>query len=88
MNAFDIIKGHTKEILNINKDISEKRMKICYSCPIFSNKLGGICNSKLYLNPNTGDVSTTQKPGYIRGCGCRCLAKTRLATAKCVAGKW
>ena len=47
-----------------------------------------MCNSRLWLNVNTGDVSTTAKTGYERGCGCRLSAKTRLANAKCPAGKW
>ena len=47
-----------------------------------------MCNSRLWLNVNTGDVSTTMKPGYINGCSCRLHAKTRLPNAKCPAGKW
>lgn len=88
MNVVDIVTGHTKELLNLGEDLSKNRLKICYSCPLYSNKLGGICNSKLWLNVNTGDVSTTVKPGYVRGCSCRLNAKTRLANATCPAGKW
>ena len=88
MNVIDIVTGHTKELLNLGEDLSKNRLRICYSCPLYSNKLGGICNSKLWLNVNTGDVSTTAKSGYKRGCGCRLSAKTRLAQAKCPAGKW
>ena len=84
----DIVNGHVKELFNLNKELSQNRLKICYSCPIYSKKLGGLCNNKLWLNPETGDVSTTQKEGYIRGCGCRTASKTRLPNAKCVAGKW
>ena len=58
------------------------------NCPLYSNRMGGICNNKLWLNINTGDVSTTNKPGYKSGCGCRLSAKTRLAQAKCPVGKW
>lgn len=47
-----------------------------------------MCNSKLWLNPDTGDISVHEKNGYKRGCGCRLLAKTKLKTAKCPAGKW
>lgn len=88
MNVVDIINGHTKELLNLGEDLSKSRLHICYSCPLYSNKLGGICNSKLWLNVNTGDVSTTAKPGYVRGCSCRLNAKTRLTNAACPAGKW
>lgn len=88
MNVIDIALGHAKELLNLGEDLSKNRLKICYSCPLYSNKLGGICNSKLWLNVNTGDVSTTAKTGYERGCGCRLSSKTRLANAKCPAGKW
>ncbi len=88
MNMLDIINGHTKELFNLNQELSRSRLEICYKCPIYSSRLGGICNSKLWLNPNTGDVSSKAKDGYIRGCNCRLSAKTRLPDAKCVAGKW
>lgn len=88
MNIFDIANGHLKELFNLNEELSKSRLKICYSCPLYSDKLGGICNSKLWLNPNTGDVSTKAKEGYIRGCSCRVNSKTRLPEAKCVTGKW
>lgn len=88
MNILDIANGHIKNILNLNQDISRNRLQICYKCPLYSTKLGGICNNKLWLNANTGDVSDTQKPGYKRGCGCVLSAKTRLANALCPLGKW
>lgn len=88
MNVVDIVNGHVQELLNLGEDLSKSRLKICYSCPLYSNKLGGMCNSRLWLNVNTGDVSTTAKIGYERGCGCRLSAKTRLAQAKCPVGKW
>ena len=64
MEVKNIIHGHINEIFNLNEDISKNRLKVCY-------KLGGICNNRLWLNVNTGDVSTTMKPGYINGCSCR-----------------
>jgi hypothetical protein len=88
MNILDIANGHIKEVLNLNEELSKNRLEICYKCPLFSKRLGGICSSKLWLNVNTGDVSSTAKEGYIRGCNCRMLAKTRIPNARCVAGKW
>ena len=64
MNILDITNGHIKELFNINKELSDSRMKICRICPLFLNKLGGICNNRLWLNVNTGDVSVTKKEGY------------------------
>ena len=84
----NIVEGHVNELLNRNKNISEIRMKICKVCPIFQNKLGGICNSNLWLNPITNDVSFPKKDGYIRGCGCRLQAKTTLIDEQCEAHKW
>lgn len=60
MQIGQIVKGHVNEVLGLNKDISEERLNICYSCPIYSPKFGGLCNNRLWLNPNTGDVSTTE----------------------------
>ena len=88
MEIKNIIQGHINEVFNINEDISKNRLKICYRCPLYSNKLGGICNSRLWLNRNTGDVSVIMKPGYIKGCGCRLRSKTRLPNAKCPVDKW
>ena len=88
MEVGNIIKGHFNEVLNINEDISKNRLEICYRCPLYSSRLGGVCNNRLWLNVNTGDVSTTKKPGYLCGCGCRLSAKTRLPSAECPVGKW
>lgn len=88
MEIGNIVKGHINEVLQLNKDISEGRLEICYQCPLYSPKLGGICNNRLWLNPETGDVSTVKKDGYVNGCSCRLNAKTRLNNASCPAGKW
>lgn len=88
MEIGNIIHGHVNELLGLNKDISESRLKICYACPIYSPKFGGICNSRLWLNVNTGDVSTTPKEGYKNGCNCRLMAKTKVPHAVCPLGKW
>lgn len=70
------------------KELSiEQRLEICKKCPIYSVNRG-ICNPKLYLNPDTGDVTTSQKPGYIRGCGCNVFFKAKNRTNHCNAGKW
>lgn len=84
----DIANGHINEILGLNEDISEKRMKICRTCPLFKKSFGGLCNPKLWLNPTTMEVSTHQKSEYYKGCGCRLLAKTRLPYASCPAKRW
>ena len=65
----------------------EERRKICEECPIFSS-VRGVCNPKLWLNPDTNDVSTSPKAGYIRGCNCHVLIKLRNLNNHCVAGKW
>ena len=46
------------------------------------------CNGKLYLNPETNDVSIKPKAGYIKGCSCYIPRKVLNAKAKCPAGKW
>ena len=88
MSVGNIIAGHWNELTGKNTDISTNRLKICYACQLYSPRLGGICNNKLWLNKNTGDVSTVQKDGYQRGCGCRLNPKTRLPNEVCPLGKW
>lgn len=73
---------------DLNKEVSEKRMKICRACPLYTIKFGGTCNSKLYLNPNTGEVSPFPKNGFIKGCGCVLQKKTLDPIGGCPAGKW
>ena len=65
----------------------EERRKICEACPIY-HPVKGICNPKLWLNPNNNDVSTSPKTGYIRGCNCAVMIKMRNPNNHCVAGKW
>lgn len=88
MEIKNIIKGHTNELFGINKNLSEQRLNICKKCPIYSHEFGGLCNSKLYFDPETNEVSTNRKFGFIKGCGCRLKAKTTVASAHCPADKW
>ena len=68
------------------KELStNERLRICHSCPIFNNNK---CNSKLWINPDTDEVSTYAKPGYIRGCGCLITVKAKSPLNHCIAGKW
>lgn len=83
-----ILTGHLNEILGTNKVSSEFRLSICKTCPLMKNVFGGICNDKLWLNTETGDISLKEKDGYKNGCGCRLKAKTTLPDAKCPTGKW
>jgi hypothetical protein len=48
-----IVKGHLNELVGLNEDISEYRMKICKKCPIYSLEWGGVCNRKLWIDPDT-----------------------------------
>ena len=70
----------------IPKYVTERTI-ICRKCPICDNERE-ICNAHLYLNPNTNDVSTESKEGYIKGCGCHLKWKIANKKSKCPAGKW
>ena len=65
----------------------EERWRICEECPIY-NPNGKICNPKLWLNPDTNEVSTHAKSGYIQGCGCSLTFKIKNLSNHCIAGKW
>ena len=65
----------------------KERLRICESCPIYSSARG-LCNPNLYLNPETNDVSSKPKEGYIKGCGCYIKFKMKNINNHCVAGKW
>lgn len=83
-----IIEGHWNELTGRNKTMSETRLQICYKCSLYSPKLGGVCNKKLWVDTQTGDISITKKDGYVNGCGCRVQAKTTLPNAQCPLNKW
>lgn len=86
----DIIDGHLKELFNKEEDLSKERLLVCKTCPLYKSDsiLGAICNSKLYLNPDTNDISNYPRKGYYNGCNCRLEAKSRLLNGKCPLGKW
>ena len=67
------------------EDLVKTRIKICERCPIYSR---GRCNSNLWINPDTNEVSTYARTGYIRGCNCLIAVKARNPNNHCVAGKW
>lgn len=64
---------------------TDERLEICNKCPIYNN---GRCNSNLWLNPNTNEVSTYARIGFIRGCNCLIPVKAKNKMNHCVAGKW
>ena len=88
MGAGDIIKGHVNEVFGLNEKISANRLRICYACPLYSKKLGGVCNNKLYLNVDTGEVSKVRRKGFKNGCGCLMSRKAKLVSSKCPINKW
>ena len=63
-------------------------MSICKECPLYSEKYGGYCDPKLWINPRTGQVSDVEMVGWVKGCGCRLMAKTRNKNNHCVLNKW
>lgn len=63
------------------------RLAICKKCPIF-NPNTKRCNSSLWLNPDTDEISTYSKPGFVRGCNCMITIKARNPNNHCIAGKW
>lgn len=65
----------------------ENRYNICKMCPICDLD-NGICNSKLYLNPETDEISISPKKGYIKGCGCLLSKKIPNKQKHCPAKKW
>ena len=66
---------------------TKEREECCRKCPIFK-PADQTCNSRMWLNPNTDEVSVVQKAGYIRGCGCKMPFKWRNMGTHCIAGKW
>jgi hypothetical protein len=88
----EIIDGHVNYIRSISGLTSEKeeeiyrsRAKICLHCPL---KVGNTCNKKMWIDPETTNISSTPKEGYSRGCGCQLNKKQKSPTSVCPAGFW
>ena len=64
---------------------TDERLEICKKCPIYNNDR---CNSNLWINPDTNEVSTYARIGYVRGCNCIMHVKAKNKNNHCVAGKW
>ena len=81
--------GHVERLVEAENERSDKRLKICKECPLFTNDpiRGYICDSSKYLNKD-GSVSTIPGKGAKKGCGCRLHSKTRIISESCVLGKW
>lgn len=92
INSFDqigdIVEGHYKEITDKENELFEQRIKICKNCPLYSDKLGGICDSKKCWDIIKNTPESFPGKNIICGCGCRLPAKLRLKNAKCVLNKW
>lgn len=67
------------------EDFIKKRERICAACLLQADD---ICNSELYLNPETNKISYTKKDGYFRGCGCYLPSKRRNKSNHCPLKKW
>ena len=90
MDIGAILNGHTNELLGLNKNLYNARIKICKKCPLYkiNSIVGEICNPKLWVNIKTNEISDIKKDGYVNGCGCRLKAKTTIASANCPLKKW
>lgn len=86
----EITEGFYNLLMKNEQQLYEDRIAICKTCKILKddNVFGRMCNSGLYLNPITDEVSYTPRPGFNPGCGCVLSAKARVKEGKCPNGKW
>lgn len=89
-NINQIVKGTINNILSKEENLYKKRITICKKCKLLTQTkiFGEVCNSKIYLNPNTDEISSEPKLGFKRGCGCVIGSKTRVRESHCPLGKW
>ena len=89
INVGQIIKGHINEITNQEDDLYKSRIKICQSCPLFTETaVGPVCDSKKCYDPKTEKTTTYPTQGSICGCGCRLGAALRIKNKTCNMNKW
>ncbi len=89
-NVEQIIEGTLNNVFNKEEELFNNRIKICRCCKLhkIDNIFGEVCNPRLYINPETEEISSSKKPGYIHGCGCILASKCRVPDAKCPMNKW
>lgn len=85
-----IAEGIYNNITNKQEELFEYRISICNKCKLIKDDpfFGEVCNSKLWLNPITDELSTTEKEGFFKGCGCILSSKCRVPEAQCPIKKW
>lgn len=90
MSISQIAEGFYNNLVKNEQELFNYRIEICKQCKLFKkdNILGDICNSKLYLNPDTDEISTIRKKGFNKGCGCVLKAKCRVRSSVCPNNKW
>jgi len=86
----DIATGFFNDLMNLENDLYEKRIKICRECKLWKkdSTFGEMCNNDLYYNSKTDEVSVDKKPGFVNGCGCVLRAKTRVPHMHCPLARW
>lgn len=90
MSINQIAIGTLKNLFNKDEDLYLERIAICHKCKLYKvDKIfGEVCNSSIYLNPKTNEVSPIEKPGFYHGCGCVLGSKCRVKDAECPLKKW
>lgn len=85
LNINQIVNGTIKNLLNKDEALYLQRIAICHKCKLLKKDkiFGEVCNSQLYLNPKTNEVSKEPKPGFANGCGCIMNSKARVEQAHC-----
>lgn len=90
MSISSIVTGTIKNLLNKDEELFLQRIAICKKCKLhkIDRIFGEVCNSTLYLNPTTNEMSPIPKPGFYHGCGCVLGSKCRVLDEQCPLGKW
>jgi hypothetical protein len=85
MSIGEVIEGTYKNIMNRDEELYLQRIAICHKCKLLKKDkiFGEICNSTIYLNPTTNELSPIPKPGFQHGCGCVINSKTRILDTEC-----
>lgn len=90
MSIGQIIDGTLKNLFNQEEEFYRKRITVCRKCKLrkIDTIFGEMCNPSMYLNPDTDEISSEEKPGFFSGCGCILGSKTRVRELECPVGKW
>ena len=68
---------------------AEERLAICKKCPLCRiTDMGLKCDDRKWISKDGSQASFFKKDGWVRGCGCYLIQKTKNPNNHCIINLW